>query len=105
MISRNQVKCTRRLVGLLVVLTLMSIFVVDVVQAGDTDGITGYSIRLKNKDFDGSDGSSGQNVVVGPNTAAKDSPVILEVEQGTWVVRSRATFIANWRWFLRLIAR
>ena len=34
--------------------------------AGDGDGIFGYSMRLKNKDFTTDDGS-GQNLVVGAN--------------------------------------
>jgi hypothetical protein len=30
-----------------------------VAEAGDSEGISGYSVRLKNKDFDGSDSGSG----------------------------------------------
>lgn len=33
-------------------------------QASDQDGVAGYSIRLKNKDFDGSDSGSSSNLVV-----------------------------------------
>jgi hypothetical protein len=31
----------------------------NVAKAGDSEGISGYSVRLKNKDFDGSDSGSG----------------------------------------------
>lgn len=59
-----------RISRILVVLFLMlAIVLSSTAWAGDSDGVTGYSIRLKNKDFstgDDNNGAPGGSVVYAP---------------------------------------
>ncbi len=56
---------TRSLLAIGVLLIAVATALPSVVYAGDQDGLGGYSMRLKQKDFDGSDsGSGGAGLVI-----------------------------------------
>ena len=86
----NPRKSVLRVTGLVVLFSLLSLSFADVVQAGDTDGITGYSIRLKHKEFEGSDaGSSGSQSAGGFELETSDLPTTPQVYRVTEPLRLR----------------
>lgn len=63
---------------------LLAVVLGHVSWAGESDGITGYSMRLKNKDFTtGGDGANGPGnaVVVGQNDHKDVTPSILTMQE------------------------
>ena len=77
--------CVRKLaLGLAILLSLWSFVFAEVALAGDTDGVAGYSMRLKNKDYDGSDSGSGgsQLTIVVADKSSSTPSVQLAANQG-----------------------
>jgi hypothetical protein len=100
MTSKNSL----RLAGLAVLFVLAMSSIVDIARAGDTEGVTGYSMRLKNKTFDGSDSSTGQSLVLPLGTKAAELPVIQETYRSDRQVRAQLTFLFYVHLLLRMIA-
>jgi hypothetical protein len=73
----------------------------DVAFAGDTDGVTGYSMRLKDKNFDAGDGS-GETLLVDVDDNVQIS-VVKQLGHPKEAVRPRTMFMIEWHWFLALV--
>ena len=72
-------------------------------RAGDADGVQGYSMRLKNKDFTNNDGPSGNGLVIvaGSGTKAEVREPQLTgaaVISHSVIVVARLEAIALWMW-------
>lgn len=104
--NRNRTKRRERLLSLCVAVTvvLAGCVFADIAVAGDLDGIGGYSIRLKQKDFDGSDNSTGGNFALTPETKSLEDP------SAQWSSQVRVAFLpmaalTDWRTYLWWVLR
>ena len=104
----NRIVLFRRPVTIVVVALLWGgLFVLDahVARASDQDGIAGFSMRLKHKEFDGSESGSGGNLVIeeySSKASVPNPPVTLiervERETRTTLVRAYIQWLARWSW-------
>ena len=90
--------------SLVMVFALAFCSVVDVARAGDGDGITGYSMRLKNKSLDGSDSSGGSQLGLTPDAKTAHPPIIQEASKNAPTLASRISLLFDWRSFVRMFS-
>lgn len=92
------------LLATIAVFLLIASTYTDVATAGDLDGVGGYSMRLKQKDFTGGEGWSGDQVMTTKDSKDLDAPSIQEASQFVEFVKPRMTFLLDWHWYLRLVS-
>jgi hypothetical protein len=62
--TRDLMKLRRSMVVVLLAVFFGGVSITTASHAGDSDGVLGYSMRLKNKDFTNEGGSGGGNLLV-----------------------------------------
>jgi hypothetical protein len=85
------------------VLSFLVLLPVSEAMAGDSEGVSGYSIRLKNKHYDGSESGEGpaSAVSVEESLRTRDRP-FLSSEAKFAQPRFPTYMILEWHWLLRI---
>jgi hypothetical protein len=102
-----KIVCTggRLVAGFLVLVALMASLGSGIARAGDEDGVNGYSMRLKNKDFTSENGSGGGFGVIILDQK-KSEPMQPQVVNGRSQLPERFSFtylVRSWIWRTWLI--
>lgn len=91
--------------ALLVVLMSSSLLDGHIAYAGDADGVQGYSMKLKNKDFTTNDGAGPgvSGLIVGSTTLSKAQPQAPDLTAASWLpprVGLLAQYEFSWLWMM-----
>lgn len=76
---------------------------VQIARAGDTDGIAGYSVRLKQKDFDGSDGSGGLNSTIVIEEKSASQPAVQQTPGSSGTFDWFGALVVKWNLLWKML--
>ena len=92
-----------RVGGVALMLALTAGLLAETARAGDAEGVTGYSIRLKNKDFQGAEGAGSQLTTTPSASGKTQEQAIVQLSLDDTDIIARVGKVVRWRWLLGII--